>query len=492
MRKLCKPALVMFILFGFIFNPLVYTHSLSLSLVYEKCMSHFFLPNETTDFKGSILLGSPTNHYVCVNILADDPCDLYLVWGLVSQHYMLRTNVTRADTMEPAVLTINNLQPGQRYFYRLFFKGHADESYSSTEEYSFQTPRFPGEEFTFVIQSDSHLYALKDDEVYLASLKAMAQFQPDFAIDLGDTFIHDKVSHAQERSMQQRPYFDLLSRNAPLFLALGNHDGEAGKYFDGTNQSLAVVATQARKKYYLNPEPNEFYSGNIQIEPFVGLPHNYYAFEWGDALFVVLDYYRYSPFEDIPSSNAWSWTLGKSQYDWFKKTLEDSNARFKFVFAHHANGIGRGGQVYSSLFEWGGYDPRGRYLFDEMRPGWGKPIHQIMKDYGVSIYFQGHDHVFAMERVDGIIYQTVPRVSEKYPSRSNVFALYPNAHLLLNSGFLKVTVSSEEVKISFYRSYFVSTDPQEGNTGIVFVYAIDADRRVSILQDKKDDLSKYK
>ncbi len=46
--------------------------------------------------------------------------------------------------------------------------------------------------------------------------------------------------------------------------------------------------------------------------------------------------------------------------------------------------------------------------------------------------------------------------------------------------------------ISFYRSYFVSTDPQEGNMSIVFVYAIDADRRVSILQDKKDDLSKYK
>jgi len=31
------------------------------------------------------------------------------------------------------------------------------------------------------------------------------------------------------------------------------------------------------------------------------------------------------------------------------------------------------------LYEWGGYDKNGKYLFDLKRPGWGKPIQQIMK-----------------------------------------------------------------------------------------------------------------
>ncbi|MEN6328479.1 MAG: hypothetical protein ABFD18_20000 [Syntrophomonas sp.] len=46
------------------------------------------------------------------------------------------------------------------------------------------------------------------------------------------------------------------------------------------------------------------------------------------------------------------------------------------------------------LYEWGGYDKNGKYLFDLKRPDWGNPIQQIMKDTGVTVFFQGHDHVF--------------------------------------------------------------------------------------------------
>jgi len=499
-RKLRKSFLVLVILLSFVFNPMLLAQSLFLSMGFTPSMPHHSLPVEIVEFEGSILLGAPTPWQISANILSKHPCDVYLVWGPASYHYAYRSRFAQADALEPATLIMNHLEPGQKYYYRLYFKEKTASKHYATQEYSFHTPKLPGQDFSFVMQSDSHLYNSADHEVYLQSLKAMAQFQPDFIFDLGDTFIYDEFDKShdpasdkiQERSLQQRPYFDIFSRNAALFLTLGNHDGEAGKYFDDSDQNLAIKATKARKKYYLNPQPNEFYSGNEQVEPFVGLPQNYYAYQWGDALFVVLDYYRYSPMEDIPPTSAWSWTLGKDQYDWFQKILEESEARFKFVIAHHANGIGRGGQTYSRLFEWGGHGPNGKYLFDEMRPGWGKPIHEIMRDCGVNVFFQGHDHVFSMEVVDGIVYQTLPRPSEKSPQKQNVFILYPNAHLLLNSGFLKVDVNSDQVKISYYRSYFVSSDPQEGNTGLVFVYAVDIDGRVSILQDKKDDLSKYR
>lgn len=477
MKKIVTTILVLSVFCFFVFLPPIFASSLLLQ--------------EKDHFRGSILLGSPTPSYVCVSILPDYPSDVYLVWGNVSPYDIFRSIVAQADSMNPALLTMNHLQPGQSYFYRLFYKGIGEELFSSTSEYFFHTPKLPGQSFSFLIQSDSHLHDLRDDSVYLESLRAMAQIKADFVIDLGDTFIQRETSQAPYRSLQQRPYFDLLTRRSHLFLALGNHDGELANYFDETEDNLAVAATRARKRYYLNPSPCGFYSGNTQPEPFVGLPCNYYAFDWGEALFVVLDPYRYSYEDPSILNEGWRSTLGKAQYDWLQETLEKSSAKFKFVFAHRANGWTRGGHRYSRLFEWGGYAPNGEYLFDQMRPGWGRPIHQIMKDNGVTIFFQGHDHLFAMEVVDGIVYQTVPRVSEYLPSRVNTFALYPDAYILLNSGFLKVELDSERTEVSYYRSHFVSSKPQEGNIGEVFVYSIDKEGQVSILKHKEDDLSKY-
>jgi hypothetical protein len=143
------------------------------------------------------------------------------------------------------------------------------------------------------------------------------------------------------------------------------------------------------------------------------------------------------------------------------------------------------------LYEWGGYDKNGKYLFDLKRPGWGKPIQQIMKDTGVTVFFQGHDHVFARELVDGVIYQTMPKPAEKIPDQQSFADAYQNCDKLLNSGFLKVDVTPSNVRVSYYRNYFVSSEPQAGNTGIVYSYTVDAKHNVKVLKSVTDDFSKY-
>ncbi|MFN8331999.1 MAG: hypothetical protein U0T81_12425 [Saprospiraceae bacterium] len=40
------------------------------------------------------------------------------------------------------------------------------------------------------------------------------------------------------------------------------------------------------------------------------------------------------------------------QYNRLKKTLEESNSKFKFVFAHHLRGCGRGGVLLAKTNEW--------------------------------------------------------------------------------------------------------------------------------------------
>ena len=59
----------------------------------------------------------------------------------------------------------------------------------------------------------------------------------------------------------------------------------------------------------------------------IGSPENYYAWTWGDALFVVLDVYRYQNINSDKPQN-WDWSLGLKQYTWLRNTLENSTAKY--------------------------------------------------------------------------------------------------------------------------------------------------------------------
>ena len=455
--------------------------------------------NTNDSFDGSIILGRPNNNSITANITSNLGEEVYLVWGASSNNYSQKSIIVAALNSKPAVIIMNGLSANKTYYYRLFFKDSSIGAFKNTQEYSFQTPKTLGEDYTFVVQSDSHLLNKADKELYAASMQTIAGYKPDFMFDLGDTFLNDQDMDLNNPNsekiiqtfFQQRSFFDIVTRSAPLFLTIGNHEGEYGNNLDGTNTNMTVLSTLARKTYYPNPKPDGFYSGNSQSESFVGQPENYYAFQWGDALYVSVDPYRYSSVDPYNDKDAWEWTLGKTQYDWFRKTLESSSAKYKFVFSHHAIGNLRGGAEIAKLYEWGGYDKNGAYLFDQKRPGWGKPIQQIMKDTGVTIFFQGHDHLFASENVDGVIYQTLPKPAEKIPDKQDNYAAYTSGATLMNSGFLKIDVTKENVKVDYYRNYFVSTGTQTGNTGIVYSYTVDENHQVNILKATTDNLSTY-
>lgn len=450
-------------------------------------------------FDGSIILGSPTTTSVTVNITANTESQIYLVWGESTNNYSSQSETVAASNLKPAVLVMDGLEANHPNYYRLYFKKTGSSVFSNTMEYQFTSPRAAGEDYSFVIQSDSHLLNKADKALYTKSMQTMAGFHPDFMFDLGDTFLNDQnlksntpsAETIRQTYFQQRAYFDIVTRSAPLFLTIGNHEGEYGYYLDGSDDNLPALSTLARKTYFPNPTPDSFYSGNAQTESITGQPENYYAFEWGDALYVSIDPYRYSTVDPYKDKDAWGWSLGKTQYDWFRKTLETSTAKYKFVFSHHAIGNVRGGANVAKLYEWGGYDNNGQYLFDLKRPGWGKPIQQVMKDTGVTIFFQGHDHLFSRENVDGVVYQTLPKPAEIIPDLQSNYISYTAGDTLMNSGFLKVDVTDENVQVDYYRNYFVSTESQTGNTGVVYSYTVDAEHKVTILKSTEDDLTTY-
>ena len=196
-------------------------------------------------------------------------------------------------------------------------------------------------------------------------------------------------------------------------------------------------------------------------------------------LFVVLDAYRNDCYTaDSAKPSNWDWTLGEAQYNWLKTTLENSNAQFKFVFAHHLLGEIRGGIIPAKLFEWGGYMKKGKdtvLAFAKNRPGWAKPIHQLFIDYGVNIFFQGHDHLFAHEVLDNVTYQEVPMAADS----TYVKGMIANGHAYTAdtidaSGHIRVSVSPSCVKVDYVRA-FLPRDTLSGlnhNREISFSYNI--------------------
>jgi len=397
----------------------------------------------------------------------------------------------------PANFALTGLSPNTRYSYRFVWWAKEGADAQRGEERGFHTPRAEGGPFTFVIQADSHLDQGVTPKAYEQTLANMVAAKPDFLVDLGDTFMTDKRGQDFERSLAQydaqRYYFGLACHSMPLFMVLGNHDGEKGNAARG----MGAWSYEERTRRFPAPAVDgKTYTGATAMKD--GQGANYYAFEWGDALIVVLD-----PFwpttersrgggggrgqaggggggagggPDVeklaPVDSSWSMTLGRAQYDWLAETLEKSDAKQKFVFIHHlVGGIGgsasRGGVESAPYFEWGGRNADGSDGFATKRPGWPMPIHQLLVKHGVSAVFHGHDHLYVHSQLDGVHYQCVPQPGNLAGNtRSAEEYGYASGTLHGSPGHLRVGVAADgTAKVEFIRTAIAESAPVDGGGG---------------------------
>ena len=440
-------------------------------------------------FDGNIVLGVPSDRSIIANILMNQDSYLQLSYGRVSGGYENKTAVAKWSAAQPQEVLLEGLQADTNYYYRLHFLNEQGQELGSSEEYHFHTARLSGSSFTFTIQADSHPERANEfnAELYSRMLQTVAQDQADFHISLGDDFSVDMLNPAtvtqaqvRERYAIQRPYLSQVGRNAPVFLVNGNHEQAAGYLLNSTENNVAVWAMNARKSYYSQPAPDYFYSGNAESIPFVGLPRNYYAWTWGDALFVAIDPYLASsvPLATIFGSaslntDPWAATHGEAQYQWLKKTLENSKAKYKFVFAHHVMGSGRGGVELATYSEWGGYSKSGTYDFAQKRSTWASPIHQLMVANKVNAFFQGHDHVWVRQELDGVSYQSVSQPANPNYNFSEFSSSYLTGDKYPNSGYTRVTVGPMSARVDYVRTYLAKDESSgKSNGSVAFSYAL--------------------
>jgi len=432
--------------------------------------------NDVPPHPFDIILGRPEADSVTVSVLSYSDADGFVAYGPGPGKLTSKTPLQTFKNGEPAEIVLTSLQPDKRYYYQLHLDGAA------SPEYSFQTARPPGKAFTFTITADSHLDSNTDPSLYQNTLANALSDKPDFHIDLGDTFMSEKHASREAAARQylaQRYYLGQLCSSAPLFFVLGNHDGESPR--GRGDEGLAAWSAITRKRYFPNPGPDKFYSGDGFRQPEAGPLQDYYAWEWGDALFVVLDPFWFTQ-KGRGRGDNWRRSLGIDQYQWLKRTLEGSRAKFKFVFIHHlvggANEQCRGGAEAAPFYEWGGKNSDGTDGFAQNRLGWPAPIHELLKQNHVSVVFHGHDHLYAKQDLDGIVYQEVPQPGcpgDGRVPRSAAEYGYAAGTILGSSGHMRVSVSPEIVNVDFVRSILPKDNTgQLKNGGVADHYELPA------------------
>lgn len=469
--------LLMFLLFVFI--PLISGGSGSGSVakapvdysIYDKTLYPMgppgpaYLPNQT-DFTGLIMniswAYSPNRNSGGFNVIVTRPTDSSVTisvisllpgWTAVTIDYWptamkLFTHSTQTQALPqyvPVSFDISGLAFNTNHTYQIHYQSGNTQIY--IQSYTFRTARPPGDSFSFAIEADPHHDLDHNYPMMNATYSNIVKQKPDFMLSLGDYLMSDKLqyvnrSNIELRAILCRQWWDLVNREVPLFITHGNHEYETIKnLYNITNMSVEI-----RKQYFPGPVPNSFFSGSDT--------QTYYAFNWGDALLVILD-----PFLNTMAFSGWSYSLGYAQYTWMRTTLENSKAKYKFVFSHNlvgGNTGARGGIEYAKYYEWGGYYPNGTYAFDWMRPGWGKPIHQVFVDTGVRAWIHGHDHLYVSQKLDGIVYLETPQPGHlNVPVASATLVAnspgygYLNGTIMAYSGHLLVTVTPQNATINY-------------------------------------------
>jgi predicted phosphodiesterase len=342
---------------------------------------------------------------------------------------------------------VKDLSAATRYEYRVLSKPETAKDFRPAGNGSFSTQRKGPATYTVLLMTDPHTGSFPLGSQPAVVLDKVVQnatlVKADFVLDLGDNvawrgsreFPQTTADGALMAYSMYRRQIGPLSANTPHFAVIGNWNGESGKFPD---KSIELVAN-VRKALLPGPNHLTYPQGGSDRE-------DYYAFTWGDVLYVMLNIQTYSKPSNpanLPSlmsdvNEITEWTLGEKQMAWFEATLKNAKESFRFVCIHHP-AAGNAGDALNTNYGRGG--ARAWNLGEQAK------IHALMKKHKVQIFFYGHDHVFVDDIVDGIHY-TLPGscgAPWKFTKAETGYErFWPD------SGHATLDVTPEKAKVTFF------------------------------------------
>ncbi|MCX6307622.1 MAG: SMP-30/gluconolactonase/LRE family protein, partial [Bacteroidia bacterium] len=226
------------------------------------------------DFVAPGLLGVPTDKSVIFNAISDKPLSAYIAYGTNAADLSLQTPVTDFPANVPMEIKLDRMIGNTAYFYQLYYKLSNGVMFKTGTAGTFFTQRSVGQDFSFAVEADPHLDENSNFHTFRNTLLNEAKLHPDFMIDLGDNFMTEKFPiidyyYIEQRNLLYRNFWDTVCKSMPLFIVIGNHEGELGWMNSNQASDPFNTATAVRKNYYPSPQPDSFYTGNDANEPFV-------------------------------------------------------------------------------------------------------------------------------------------------------------------------------------------------------------------------------
>jgi 3',5'-cyclic AMP phosphodiesterase CpdA len=261
----------------------------------------------------------------------DRPATGILQWGPTAE----LGSEARFDTASRLhEATIEELQPGSNYFYKIT-AFHGDQTIDSGM-LTFKTAVKQGQPFRFAVLGDTESRPHINDRI----AKRIWAERPNFVVNLGDLTDAGERPHRYEWTHEYFVGMTQLTSRVPMFAVPGN--GESDLYW--------------YKHYHHYPAPE-----------------GYYAFRFGDAAFLMLD----------SNQRRSEFAPGGVQYEWLDKQLASCDAKWKFVCHHHATYTGEEDDYGDT---WKGESQFGDPFVRKIVP--------LYEKHGVDIAMFGHLHLY--------------------------------------------------------------------------------------------------
>lgn len=342
--------------------------------------------------------------------------------GILSTHAVVRVYASRYAyggflKAEPVGRIETELSPGtarevtfrwtppEEGFYKLRFE---IEGGGYLNQLVYAAPREGGPEaFTFAVFGDNRPSdgVMPQPPVFSEIAREVNLIRPDFAVLVGDVI----YGYRSDIARLKRQWSDFLSIynsfEVPVFVAPGNHEMQTEDVPESGN-------LDAQTLYVMN------------------LGRLYYAFAYGNSLFIVLD-------TDVVGQAS---EISGEQLEWLKKMLELSrNYTHTFVFMHKPVVSYEGANLLNNHYE----------------------LLPLFLRYNVTAVFQGHNHVYYYEKVNGTYFYVTGGAGAplyRTPERGGVYH------------FLLVEVNGSSVSIRFIPPYAIKVRRLDSSIEVTYTF----------------------
>lgn len=327
--------------------------------------------------------------------------------SVCSVEYGLSTNYLLSRATGPALIhtvTLSNLISNTRYYYRVSCN-------TSPCEGSFNTFPAGDEPCVFAAIGDTRNNFSNDAHFIRVRNKALTDWQagydPLFLLNNGDVvFAADPLTNVTWQQM-----FDdcaTLLRQAPLYIATGNHD-------------LNLFTGEICPGYY----------ENFSFPTNGPTPERIYSFDCGSVHITVGEIHN-----AVTVSNESYYCPGSPQFTWITNDLARTDKPWKVVMTHCP--VFSSGQPYGT---WGYKNQQSTNLLKYYMPEF--------EFYDVNLHIAGHEHMYERCQKSDTTYLTLSTWDDSYPYR---FTNFPNTITAAPFGGALFAVTNELMNVTIVRA----------------------------------------